>query len=243
MNLFLILLYCFSSLVSAGTFTGIIDNLSEKEMTALSSTSPTVSNKISLICLDINEDKNYVGLWHSLNINAPVKEVISILLNFNDYAQIFDGIEKAKIIKKIGADDFLVEFENKSPFFLIPNIHYQMEYKISAMHNGTFFRYHLSKNYPQKNIVFSDGLIYLQEVDGVTKFYELDFFKANWGVLETLASAKIWPDSVRELVISDFELKIKSEKKGNIKSLLDGADIEKCISNKMSTVDFFKSSH
>jgi hypothetical protein len=237
------LLYSFSSLASAGNLLNTIDNLSEKEIATLSSKFSGLTDKISLVCLDTDEGKNSIGLWHSLNINAPVKEVISILLNFNDYSQIFDGIEKAKIIKQTGTEEFMVEFENKSPFFLIPNIHYQMEYKISSVKRGTFFRYHLSKNYPQKNIVFSNGLIYLQEEDGVTKFYELDFFKANWGILETLAGSKIWPDSIKELVISDFELKIKSEKKGNVKSLLDGADIKKCISNKMSATDFFKNSH
>jgi hypothetical protein len=242
MKLFFILFYSFSSLALAGNFASTIDNLSEKQIATLALKFPSVLDKISLVCLNTNEGKNSIGLWHNLNINAPIKEVEAILLNFNDYSQIFDAIEKAKIIKKTGTDNFLVEFENKSPFFLIPNIHYQMEYIISDVLKGKFFRYHLSELYPQKNIIFSDGLIYLEEVNGVTRFYELDFFKANWGILETFASSKIWSDSIKELVISDFELKIKSEKKGKVKSLLDELDIQKCISNKMSAIDFFKSS-
>jgi hypothetical protein len=232
--------------VTTSIYTKKTEEISEAEFMALALKAPSSLDNISLACLETTDSKNYIGLWHNLTIKAPLKDVANILENFNNYPDFFEGIENSKLIKKIDQFNYLVEFENKSPVFFIPNIQYQMEYKISDLKNGKFFRYHLSSLYPQKNIIFSDGVIYLTEVNGVTKFYELDFFKADWGIAEKLASTKIWPDSIKELVISDFELKIKAEnlkitkneKQNAVKKLLDQLIIEKCVKNKINAADF-----
>jgi hypothetical protein len=195
------------------SYTGIIEQLSPLELTELFNKyhSSSINKNIHLTCLESSDDKLYIGLWHSLVINSELKNVTSVIEDFENYHDVFEGIEASKIIKNIDLDKWIVQFENKSPVFFIPNIHYQMEYKKIPVLNGAMYKYHLSNLYPQNNITFSDGLILLKEENGVTKFYELDFFNANWGVLGKIAGSNIWSDSVKELAISDLELKFKTE--------------------------------
>lgn len=227
-------------------YTLLINDLSETQLSKYAEKISNPNDKISLKCLETQEGQYYIGLAHSLTINSPAKEVASIIETFNQYPVVFEGIEDAKIMKKMDLENIIVEFENKSPAFFIPNIRYQMEYKIIPTHTGKIYKYHLSNLLPQKDILFSDGVMFLEEKNGVTRFYEIDFFNANWGLAEKIAGSRIWHDSIKELVISDFELKLKaenlnmtvSEKKNKIKNLIDDDQIEKCIQNKLSVKNF-----
>lgn len=246
-------LTAFSSTVVQSNYTESIDQLTPLQVSELFNKyhSTSKDKNIYLTCLESSDDKLYIGLWHSLVINSTLKNVTSIIEDFEKYHDFFEGIEASKIIKNIDLDKWIVEFENKSPIFFIPNIHYQMEYKKIPVLNGAMYKYHLSSLYLQSSITFSDGLIFLKEEDGITKFYELDFFNANWGVLGKITGSKIWNDSVKELAISDLELKYKaenlklssSEKKEKVYSTLklisEDQLIEKCIKNKVSGKIFF----
>ena len=239
----------FSQAIVKSIYSSQIDELSESQISELIVKNPSRRDqKITLTCLASDSFKYYIGLWHSLAINAPLKQVAEVLDNFNHYSEVFEGIKDAKIIKKNGPENMIVEFENKAPVFFVPNIHYQMEYEIFPLKKKIIYKYHLSSLFKQKNILFSDGLMFLEEVNGVTMFYELDFFNANWGLVEKMAGPSIWHDSIKELVVSDFELKIKaenpknstSEKKRNIKNLLDETLVDKCLINKLKGLDFLK---
>jgi hypothetical protein len=39
----------------------------------------------------------------------------------------------------------------------------------------------------------------------------MDFFKADWGLVETLAPERIWKDTADSLYISDLAIKLKAE--------------------------------
>lgn len=237
-----------------GTYSDQVDEISPAELTKLTAkfTSPNFDKLIHLSCFEIPGDKLYIGLWHGLIINAPLKDTVTVLDDFGKYAEVFDGIADTKIIKKLAPDRWLIEFEDKSPVFFMSNVHYQMEYQLISIASGKIYKYHLSNLYPQKNIVNSDGLIFLKEENGKTKFYELDFFKANWGVLGNLAGPNIWKDSVKELAVSDLELKYKAEnlkitpteKKEKIQQALklikEDELFDKCVANKLSVKNFFE---
>ncbi|MGZ3787380.1 MAG: hypothetical protein ACXVLQ_02590 [Bacteriovorax sp.] len=233
-------------------YTDVIEKISEKEIAELfKKYSLNQTGNIGLTCLETNESKLYIGLWHGLAINSKLLEAAKVLEDFEKYSEVFEGIENSKVIKKTDSDKWIVEFENKSPVFFLPNIHYQMEYALSPVTNGRLYKYHLSTLYQQNNITFSDGLILLKEENGKTKFYELDFFNANWGVAGKIAGSNIWRDSVKELAVSDFELKFKAEnvklssaeKKEKVHSFLKLVSeehlIEKCIEDKVSAKKFF----
>lgn len=228
-------------------YTTPIDEITETKLTDLSFKFSKSDENIHLACLETDAVKNYIGLWHGFTINAPLKIVATILDDFNNYPIYFEGIVSAKIIQK-NPKDILVQFENKSPVFFVPNIVYQMNYSIESLKQKKIYRYHLSSMYKQSNIHFSDGLIYLGEDNGKTKFYELDFFNANLGIAEKFASSRIWPDSIKELMLSDFELKVnaenlnitKEDKGEKLKLLMNDRLLEKCLKNKIPALDFFK---
>ncbi len=233
-------------------YTDVVEKVSEKEILELGRKYNTKADgKIQLTCLETSENNLYIGLWHSLTINSNLKDTALILEDFEKYPEVFDGIVNSKVIKKSDSNFWLVEFENKSPVFFLPNIRYQMEYKMQTVQNGKLYKYHLSNLYSQNSITYSDGLILLKEEKGITKFYELDFFNANWGIAGNLAGANIWSDSIKELAISDVELKVKAEnlklssdeKKEKMESFLKEAVkeqlFEKCIKDKINSKKFF----
>lgn len=232
-------------------YTDVIEKISEKDVEGfLKKYNLNQSGNIDLTCLETTGSKLYIGLWHSLTINSGLKDATSVLEDFEKYPEVFEGIENSKV-KTSDSDRWLVEFENKAPVFFLPNIHYQMEYKVFPVANGKLYKYHLSGLYPQKNITFSDGLILLKEENGTTKFYELDFFSANWGIVGKIAGKNIWSDSVEELVRSDYELKFKAENlklsstetKEKVHSALKLVSkdhvIKKCIEAKVNAKNFF----
>jgi hypothetical protein len=232
-------------------YTDMIEKISEQELSGLINKYPSdPTGNIQLTCLETNEQKLYIGLWHSLKINSPLKDAALVLEDFEKYPEVFEGIINSKVIKTTDSKKWLVEFENKSPVFFLPNIRYQMEYKMLSVKSGKLYKYHLSNLYPQSNITNSDGLIFLKEENGVTKFYELDFFNANWGIAGKLAGSNIWSDSINELAVSDLELKLRAEnfkisseeKKEKVRSFLksisEGHLYEKCIKDKINSNSF-----
>lgn len=233
-------------------YTDIIEKLSEKDAQEFwKKYSFKADGKIQLTCLETSEHKLYIGLWHGLTINSNLKDAALVLEDFEKYPEVFNGIVGSKVITKPNVNQWLVEFENKSPVFFLPNIRYQTEYKMQIVPSGKLYKYHLSGLYPQNSITYSDGLILLKEEKGVTKFYELDFFNANWGIAGNLAGSNIWSDSIKELAVSDLELKAKAENlklsiseiKEKTESFLKEAKseqlFEKCIKDKINSNKFF----
>jgi hypothetical protein len=242
-----------SSTTVQSRYTNLVDQITLPQLNEMKSRfhSTESNKKIFLTCIETSDDHLYIGLWHGLEINTALKNVTTVIEDFNNYHDFFEGIEESKIQKKVALNQWEVLFENKSPVFFVPNVHYQMNYIVNPLDGGVIYKYHLSNLFQQKSITFSDGMIFLKEENGITKFYELDFFNANWGILGTIAGANVWNDSVKELVISDLELKFKSEnlklttteKKGKIESSLKGItedqSISKCINTKVNEKAFF----
>ena len=232
--------------------TAAIDNINFNELESFIGKLSKSNDLIALNCYTNPEDKYYIGLFHGLLINDSLKNVASVLEDFSNYPRVFNGVEESGIVKKNNENNIVVQFEDKAPIFFLPNTRYQMFYSIER--NGgdrQIYRYHLSNVLKQNDILFSDGLIFLKENHGKTFFYELDFFKAKWGMAEKLASSKIWPESVKELILSDFELKIKVENKelslkeitSKSKKLLNDDDIKRCVTSATDEKEFFKNFH
>jgi hypothetical protein len=208
-----------------------IKAISEKAIINFATKNPPI------VCLETERDPNYIGLWHSLEIKASMQSVADVLEHFENYSHVFEDVKEARLVHKNG-DNLLVEFENKSPVFFLPNIHYQMDYVIKEDKSYKLYKFVLAKAYKQNNIFFSDGLILLTSAGYITQYYELDFFKANWGLVEKFASSKIWEDSVKGILLSDVELKLKSENNTGDKATIDEKIVKECVKHKINARSF-----
>jgi len=232
-------------------YTDSIDKINFSQIESFVGQSTKANDFISLNCYTSSDDKYYIGLFHGVIINDSLKNVASVLEDFGNYSHVFHGVDEARIVKKSDEFNMIVQFEDKAPAFFLPNTRYQMFYKIEKNGSKQLYKYHLSDLLKQNDLLFSDGLIFLKEDHGKTFYYELDFFKAKWGIAEKLASSKIWPESVKELVISDFELKIKVENKDlslkditvKAKKMLNEDEIKTCINSAVDQKEFFKNFH
>ena len=258
MKMLLLLFFCLNqSVISAekiviSPHTEQINKINFKDFESfISKQSGNGQNFIALKCYTNSEDKYYIGLLHGLIIDNPLKAVVEILDDFGNYAHVFHGVALSRIEKKIDENNLIVHFEDKAPVFFLPNTSYQMFYSIEKKDNQQLYKYHLSNLLKQNDIVFSDGIIFLNEHNGKTYFYEMDFFKAHWGVAEKLAGSKIWSGAIEELLLSDLELKIKVENKSFVlkeieaqtKKIMIADDIKKCISNSVEDKELIKSFH
>lgn len=231
--------------------TEAIDKITLKQLETFIAKASQSNELIAFNCYKNADDKYYIGVLHGLVINESLKQVAGILEDFSSYPQVFQGVVDAQVVKKRDESNLVVQFEDKAPVFFLPNTRYQMFYSIEKLGNKKIYKYHLSNLLKQNDILYSDGLILLKEENGKTFFYELDFFKARWGLAEKVASSKIWPETVGELVLSDFELKVKSENKqlslkeiiAQSKKSLNEIEIEKCVKEAQDAKDIFKNSH
>ena len=232
-------------------YTAGIDKINFNQIESFIGQSIKANDLISLNCYTTSDDKYYIGLFHGVLINDTLKNVANVLEDFANYSRVFHGVEEAKIVKKSDENNLIVQFEDKAPAFFLPNTRYQMFYTIERNESRQLYKYHLSNLLKQNDLLFSDGLIFLKEDHGKTFYYELDFFKAKWGIAEKLASSKIWPESIKELVISDFELKLKVENKDlslkditlKSKKMFNEDDIKTCANSAVDQKEFFKNFH
>ena len=104
------------------------------------------------------------------------------------------------------------------------------------------YRYPLEK---PNGVLQSDGVILLQENDGHTDYLEYDFIDAEWGVIRSFAGIKIWYESIKAIVVSDFAIRNRAEHgdwafhqvKKEAESLAESKSIEaklqNCLKNKI----------
>lgn len=233
--------------IATSLYTKKIQNLSVSALENLSKKQQVSNDFFSIKCLKTLNDANYIGLLHALMINAKMKDVGNLIENFNNYQNIFKGIKHSEIREKYSELKYLIQFENESPVFFLSNIRYQMLYEINNERHFKVYRYFLSTHLPQNNLFFSDGIILIKEYGEKTLLYELDFFKPNLGLAGNFFASKVWPSSVKELLLSDLELKLKAENKDeSFKTLskkatemLDEKLINECLEHSIFSEEIF----
>jgi hypothetical protein len=85
-----------------------------------------------------------------------------------------------------------------------------MTYVIESLQvDRKIFRYHLKEG---EKIKASDGVIILQKLsEYLTLYFEIDFYDADWGILKSVSTDKIWSESIKGLFYSDLAFKFKAE--------------------------------
>jgi hypothetical protein len=151
----------------------------------------------------------YIGAVQWMKVDAPLDKVETVLDAIDQYQQIFPDYKDIHIASR---DDnkLLTSWEQRVPFFLAPNVKYTMVYLVDkSSPTRKIYRYKLGES---KDLKVDDGVIVI-EADGPnsTRYFEYDFFDANWGLAKTLAPGRIWKDSIGGLVVSDYAIKFKAE--------------------------------
>jgi hypothetical protein len=142
-------------------------------------------------------------------VKAPLEEVVKVIEDIDQYVDLFPGFAKVKLESR-SPEQFVTFWEQRVPVFFIPNVKYEMVYfPVRPDDKTRVYRYQLKD---KGQIKESDGFIAMEKInDQTTRYFELDFFNANWGALETFAPGRIWKDSVDGLYISDRATQLKAE--------------------------------
>jgi hypothetical protein len=164
---------------------------------------------VQLTCLETPGQRFYIGVAQSVLIKAPLEEVTKVVDDIDHYSELFPGFADVKIVSH-DQNKLLTSWEQRIPVFFIPNVKYKMVYQVSQPDaDRRIYAYQLEQSGTLKE---SDGFIVLERLPNqATQYIELDFFDANWGVVETFAPGRIWSDSVDGFFLSDLGIKLKAE--------------------------------
>ena len=170
----------------------------------------TDSQPVQMTCLETQKERYYIGVTQSMIIKAPLDEVAKVVENIEQDVDLFPGFAKVKVISHVG-DQVDTFWEQRIPIFFIPNVKYEMIYYFLPHpdEKTRLYRYQLKE---RGRIKESDGFIALEKIsDQATRYFEIDFFDAEWGALETFAPGRIWKDSLDGIYISDRATQLKAE--------------------------------
>jgi hypothetical protein len=165
---------------------------------------------VQMTCLETQKERYYIGAAQSMIIKAPLDEVAKVVEDIEQDVDLFPGFAKVKVLSRTG-DQVDTFWEQRIPIFFIPNVKYEMIYYFLAHpdEKTRLYRYQLKE---RGRIKESDGFIALEKIsDQATRYFEVDFFDAEWGALETFAPGRIWKDSLDGIYISDRATQLKAE--------------------------------
>lgn len=164
---------------------------------------------VSVTCLETSGQRFYIGVVQNMRVKAPLTTVQAVVSNFASYADLFPGYAAIRETSRSGTR-VMTYWEQRIPVFFIPNVKYEVIYDLGFDDpNVKTYRYQLNK---KGDIRESEGLIVLEKIsDTETRYIEIDFFDADWGILTTFAPGRIWTDSVDSLYLSDLSFLLKAE--------------------------------
>lgn len=171
-------------------------------------------NPVQLQCIETPGNSDYIGIQQFMVVNAAIQKVEAILDDINHYQDIFPDFDDIHIISR-DENKILTYWEQHIPLFFVPNVKYQVHYlwdKSSA--DRKMYRYQLKES---KSLKKSDGLIVIERDSSAsvsaprTRYFEYDFYDADWGILKTIAPDRIWTESVEGVYRSDVAIKLKAE--------------------------------
>jgi hypothetical protein len=154
-----------------------------------------------------------IGVIQMVMIKAPLATVAQKVDDVAGYSKMFEGLKKSEIQESIKDSDVLRQrayFEQSVPVPFVPNDKNNMVYWVKATgETRKFYRYQFHSG---NNLTSDDGLVVLDAISSrLTRYVEIDFFNANWGLAKTFGEKKIWVDSLRGILQTDYAFKLASE--------------------------------
>ena len=154
----------------------------------------------------------YMGVEQSLRIQAPLETVEKVLDDLDHFKDIFPGFKDVHIVSR-DRNRLDSYWEERVPFFFIPNVKYHTLYLMDkSQPNRRFYRYQLKP--PAGTMKASDGLIVIERIPGKpseTFYFELDFFDVDWGPARVLGTERLWKETVEGLYESDLGARFRAE--------------------------------
>jgi hypothetical protein len=207
------------------------------------------SSQDNMTCLITNNNSLLIGLAHQVLIHAPMDQVVKVFEDYDSYADYFEPLTKSTLVKTESTKDVsVIDFVSEVPIPFVPDTHYRMIYKTELNQDAQkIYSFHLVKS---KDLTSLDGLSVIKKITSSDTLYEeLDFMDADWGVAKTLAPTSIWTDSIKDMINSDYALKIHTEEpsanrhdvKDRARKMRNSKDQEKCVAEKKSAESFLAS--
>lgn len=165
--------------------------------------------RLSLRCIETPGQDFYMGFEQVQDIAAPLVRVQAVMDDIDHYSEIFPDLPKTQVLSRDG-NMWLTRWEQSVPVFFLPNVKYEVDYLlVSPSATQRVYRYQLHRS---EHLIFSDGFILLQAIDAQnTRYFELDFYDAHWGLGKMPGKSKLWRENVRGLALSDIGAKLKAE--------------------------------
>lgn len=164
---------------------------------------------IQLVGIETPQERYSIGLAQQMKIRAPFERVEAILDDINGYQKLFPDYKNIQVESR--EQNLSTSYwEQKVPFFFVPNVRFWMIY-LTEKTKPTLklYRYQLKKSSALKA---SDGVIGIEALSNNEVMYtEFDFFDANWGVIASMASDRIWRESIEAIYLSDAAIRYKAE--------------------------------
>jgi hypothetical protein len=157
-------------------------------------------------------DKTYVGILAKALIKAKLENVLSVLKNIDAYKKIYPGLDEISFVG--GQDDKTdIHWKFSGPMGT-HTVYNTIQRVIEVTPNKALLVYRLKDS---KDVRETDGFIFLQESNGLTKYLSVDFFNANWGLAGTFFEDTIWKTSFDNTQKASLAIKSEAEKLSNPK--------------------------
>jgi hypothetical protein len=195
------------------------------------------SSTLNIVCIRTEENPMYIGVLQEFVIKAPLKRVVEVLEDFDNYPMMFEDIIKATFTKKSDGM-YLLWQEQKFPIPFLSNVKYSQSYYIESTPSR---RRYLYKLFEGKDAKYSDGMIQLKKLgEDECSFYEIDFVDADWSIIGKIASGTIWKTAVKDAVLSNMIIKVRAENQewvidnvhDEAKKIVDQIDFGEIVANK-----------
>ena len=167
------------------------------------------TSRLVLQRIDTPSKPLYIGLRQEMIIHAPMREVARVLDDFQQYAQLFDGLVKAEVVEK-GDHYFSLFQEQTVPIPFVPDVTFTLNYYVDdSLPTQKGYLYKLKES---NNLKFNDGMIRLEAIsDNECYFLEYDFVFADWSILGSFANKQVWKSSIEGSLESNLVVKLKAE--------------------------------
>ena len=171
------------------------------------------SENFKLEAISNPHDPLAIGALQMVTIKAPLATVAAMVDNFAAYVKIFDGLKHSEIREtktEKNLTRYRIYFEQSVPVPFVPNDKNEMLYWVkTGSDSRKIYRYQLHSG---NHLTGDDGIIVLDAISPrLTRYVEIDFFSAEWGLAKTLGAKKIWVDSLKGLIQTDLAFKLSSE--------------------------------
>ncbi len=175
----------------------------------LTPNAPESRVSVKLVAYDTPGRPHAIGVGQAMLVDAPVTEVKKVLEDFDHYKQLFFEFKDIHVETRDG-NRVTMFWEQPIPLPFVPNTTYTTYfYTFDKDPSRIFYRYQLKSS---NTLKYSDGLMVLERIDSkTTRYTEYDFFDADWGIAASLAPARIWRDSLRDIYLTDIAIKLRAE--------------------------------